>query len=129
MTTFAPDPIRDGGADVRELPAAVELVERLREANAVRPRQAWSFFVDASDVHSPSLSIGLAGERGALSWSDGRRSMRPVIGDNTEHVDYWTGGHHIQFGPGSEVPADCVYEAVAEFVVTRRQPTCVDWRD
>ncbi|SFD93474.1 Immunity protein Imm1 [Actinopolyspora alba] len=129
MTTnaIASELLTEGGIDVGELPADLDVVETLREANERQPQQAWSFFVNIADAASPEFSIGLDGDRGVVTWWDGQDSFRPAHGTNTEPVDYWRGGHHSQLPEGHEISADDALTALQEFLRTHERPTNIEW--
>lgn len=119
--------LTDGGIDVRDLPDGFDVIGTLRQANAQRPKQAWTFYLDVEDRRAPTLSVGIDGTRGVLTWWDGSTSWRPAHGANTEPVDYWRAGHHSQVRAGHEIPADDVLSALREFLATRNRPACVEW--
>jgi Immunity protein Imm1 len=128
-TTAPVDLLTEGGADVRSLPDHVDLIGLLRTANVENPKQSWTFYLDPADRRAPSLTAGLNGDRGTLSWWDGRTVVRPTLATATgRYVDYWNGGHHSQVDAGEEIPAEYVFAAVAEFVATHRRPICIQWR-
>jgi hypothetical protein len=130
MTTAAagPDLLTDGAADLRTLSPDLDLVDLLRTANADRPGQAWTFYVDPADRHAPSLTVGLSGSLGFVRCWTGTAALRPGITKLTgTQVDYWTGGHHFQCDAGEEVPAEYVYAVVAAFVATHQHPAWMHW--
>jgi hypothetical protein len=131
MTASAPsDLLAEGGADLRTLPSDLDLVGLLRTANAERPKQAWTFYLDPSDRSAPTLTVGLNGRVGFVQWWNGKKTVRPSMVTTTgSYVDYWNGGHHFQCDAGEEVPAEYVFAVVAEFVATHRRPMCLRWQN
>ncbi|TCO49833.1 Imm1 family immunity protein [Actinocrispum wychmicini] len=130
MKTAAAGLLADGGADLRSLPLDLDLVDLLRTANAQRPKQAWTFYLDPSDRLAPSLTVGLNGPKGFVRWWTGKATLRPEMATLTgEYVDYWSGGHHFQSDIGEEVPAEYVFAVVVEFVATHRRPAWLRWED
>ncbi|WP_338597411.1 Imm1 family immunity protein [Saccharopolyspora sp. SCSIO 74807] len=119
--------LEEGGVEVSAIDDRAAIVEALQRANRDQPKQAWTFFVNISERRAPKLSVGLDGDRGVLTYWDGRTSYRPANGSNTEPVDYWRGGHHAQLAEYKEISADQVLSALDEFLASRRQPTCVEW--
>lgn len=120
--------LREGGANVPDLAADVDLVAVLRAANAEGPAQSWKFFADIHDRQAPRLTVGLAGDVGFVRWWDGHRTVWPAITHPTgTYVDYTQGDHHHQVDAGHQVPAEYVFAAVAEFVATGHRPHCVPW--
>jgi len=129
VTTPTPaEQLAEGGADVRWLSDQFDLIGELRKANQDQPGQAWTFVLDSTDRRAPTLTVGLNGTMGFITWWDGRLRMHPQATQTTgEMVDYWRGGHHFQIDAGTEVPAEYVFAAVAEFVATHVRPHCIQW--
>jgi Immunity protein Imm1 len=131
MMTSAPvDLLGEGGADLRDLPADLDLIGLLRAADRDHPcGQSWTFYLDASDHRAPTLSVGLRGQLGTLSWWDGTTQfVSTMVVQTGNHIDYVNGGFHHQVDAGEEIPSDYVFAALAEFVATRTRPTCIRWR-
>ncbi|SDP87355.1 Immunity protein Imm1 [Actinopolyspora xinjiangensis] len=124
---IASELLTEGGIDVGELPADLDVIDLLQEANERQPQQAWSFFVNISDGAATEFSVGLDGDRGVVTWWDGQDSFRPAHGSNTEPVDYWRGGHHSQLPAGYEISAEDTLAALREFLRTHECPTNIEW--
>lgn len=119
--------LEEGGVEVSAVDDRAVVVEALQRADREQPKQAWTFFLDISERRATKLSVGLGGDRGVLTYWDGRTSYRPANGSSTEPVDYWRGGHHAQPAEYNEISAEHALEDLEEFLASRRQPTCVEW--
>lgn len=110
-----------------------ELIRQLRDANQHRAGQPGGFlwfFHRAPDDNSCALHAGVRDDLGVLQWfdNDGGSIFLPG-GSNVEDADYFsTFGHHFPMDPGTEVPVEMVFSAVAEFARTGQRPTCVEWQ-
>ncbi len=89
----------------------------------------WLFRLGSND-DDPTLAVGVRGEIGALAWYLADDELVPVDGLNEDDADrYWTWfGHEFPMPPGSELPIDVVYRALAEWISTHRRPECIRWR-
>jgi hypothetical protein len=128
--------------DLRQLSTDVDLAGELRTFNRAKgpdKTPVWSLVVEEDDSPDwgtwPSiwLDAGTAGSSGALQWTDRDGVFIPAGGVGLlsrpdEWLPYfdWSGvpcGVHVAL----EVPIEQVFAAVAELVVTRRRPGCVEW--
>lgn len=114
------------------------MVALLQQANSYRDTKAhdsgsdggfvWDFQHGPDDT-GPVLRIGVRGERGSLEWFHGQENLIPIGGLNNEWVDYWSPfGDHSSAPPGSEVPIEHVYTALAEFTRSGQRPPHLTWR-
>lgn len=108
------------------------LIRQLREANEHRAGQSGGFlwfFHRAPGDNSCVLHAGVRDDLGVLQWfdNDGGTVFLPD-GFNVEDADYFsTFGHHFPMDPGTEVPIDLVWFAVADFAQTGQRPSCIEW--
>ncbi|WP_170224017.1 Imm1 family immunity protein [Actinokineospora cianjurensis] len=57
------------------------------------------------------------------------QSLVPATGTNDDWQIYHLAGlHDMHLPPHAEVPIETAYQALAEYLVTRERPTCVDWQ-
>lgn len=110
-----------------------QLISQLRDANQHRAGQSGGFlwfFHRAPDDNSCVLHAGVRDDLGVLQWFDNDEgNIFLPGGSNVEDSDYFsTFGHHFPMDPGTEVPIEMVFSAVAEFARTSQRPACVEWR-
>ena len=128
-TTAETELLRDGDADLSELPSELDLIGIVRDAaEASDNGLAWCLHLDIADRRAPSLTFGVRNRHGFVAWWDGQRSTN-AVGNNVEPVDYWSGGHHFQIEPGTEIDAEHVFAALGEFFATHTRPRCIRWND
>ncbi|GAA3024344.1 Imm1 family immunity protein [Actinokineospora globicatena] len=117
------------------IPPGVDLVREVRAINDAGVEIPWMWVLTEARVEftagedQPVLTFGVYNEVGAVRWDEGEDEYLPVGGSNSEWVAYWLAGSHESYmQPHTEVPVETALRAVAEFLETRRRPTCVEWR-
>ncbi|SER44382.1 Imm1 family immunity protein [Actinokineospora terrae] len=129
-------PITHGGfISMDAIPPGVDLVQEVRAINDAGVRIPWMWVLTevrvefTAEEDQPALTFGVHNEIGAVQWDEGEDTYLPVEGSNQEWVAYWLAGSHESYlQPHSEVPVETALRALAEFLETRRRPTCVEWR-
>ncbi|GAA3026974.1 Immunity protein Imm1 [Actinokineospora globicatena] len=85
---------------------------------------------DLLSAESVSLEVGVRGHLGALLWVSYDQRLVPKDGTNSDWQTYHLAGlHDMHLPPHAEVPIEVAYQALAEFLVTRARPTCVEWQE
>ncbi|RLK60075.1 Imm1 family immunity protein [Actinokineospora cianjurensis] len=134
MTDDIPPITHLGFISMDTIPTGTDLVKEVRALNAAGVEIPWMWVLteermDFSDEAQPALAFGVHNEVGAVQWQIGGETFLPVGGANPEWVAYWLAGFHESYmRPHTEVTVETALSAVAEFLETRRRPTCVEWR-
>ncbi|MHA6799042.1 Imm1 family immunity protein [Bounagaea algeriensis] len=110
---------------------AEELVRELCDADRERRSDdagiVW-FLQHTAGEYEPSLTVGVRGDVGALTWFTATDVHVPAGGAYSHWVDYFSRyGHHMAVPSGAEVPVAAAHAALYEYARTGTRPRCVDW--
>ena len=131
-----PPPLEVGSFHVDRLPTGQDLTAAVRTLNGSGERTIpWCWTVDSGPLDPLSeegrtLTFGVNGTMGGLSFATSEHVYVPVEGTNGDWAEYFTAGSHSTFlPPRAEVRVELVYAALEEFLDSAAMPTCVTWQE